>query len=367
MMDTERNLVSISFAALYHRSTFSRPGRVLLKKSYPERKGEIVVALVLIIALLMILSLVYVWYKRYAQLDVPVGIVKSPAGRVEKLAAGMERAGDWRRESRISEAPRRIRLRPGRPGFNGCTIVMAARNGLVLVGNNEDRNHPQTVVTFLPAARDYYGRVVFGYDDMLVQGGMNDRGLFVDGNSLPPTGWKPEPGKPTFRGIVLMFLLGTCATCEDVKTFFETYNVPALERARIPVADRSGASMVVEYGQGGVRFVRSDTWYQIATNFVMTNMRNGDFPCWRYRAADKLLSEAKELSPDLIRDVLEKTHQEGAGLTVYSNIYDLKNGVISLYYLRNFKDVVVLDLAEELEKGERRVDLSSLFKSPGGE
>jgi predicted O-methyltransferase YrrM len=249
----------------------------------------------------------------------------------------------------------------------GCTIVMAARNGLVLVGNNEDRNHPQTIVTFLPATKDYYGRIVFGYDDMPVQGGMNDRGLFVDGNALSPTGWKPEPGRPTFRGIVLMVLLGTCATCEDVKAFFEKFNVPALERARIPVADRSGASMVVEYGRGRVQFVKSNTWYQIATNFVMSNLSGGDYPCWRYRTAEKTLSEAEELSRDLVGDVLEKTHQESGSLTVYSNIYDLKNGMIHLYNMRDFREVVVLNLAEELKKGERRIDLPALFKGPRGE
>jgi len=244
---------------------------------------------------------------------------------------------------------------------------MAAGNGLVLVGNNEDRNHPQTIVTFLPATKAYYGRVVFGYDDMLVQGGMNDRGLFIDGNSLAPTGWKPDPGKPTFRGSVLMVLLGTCATCEDVKAFFEKSNVPALERARLPVADRSGASMVVEYGQGRVQFVRSKTWYQIATNFVMSNVSDGRYPCWRYRTADEILSKAKELNLDLIRDVLEKTHQEGGSLTVYSNIYDLKNGMIYLYKLRDFKEVVVFNLAEDLKKGERRLNLPALFKGAGGE
>jgi len=251
-------------------------------------------------------------------------------------------------------------------GAFGCTIVMAARNGLVLAGNNEDRNHPKTIVTFLPAAGDYYGRVVFGYDDMPVQGGMNDQGLFIDGNSLSPTGWKPDPGKPTFRGMVLMVLLGTCATCEDVKAFFEKSNVPALEQARIPVADRSGASMVVEFGQGRVQFVRSSTWYQIATNFVMSNISDGNYPCWRYRTADKILSEAKELSRDLIRDVLEKTHQEGRSLTVYSNIYDLKKGLIYLYKMRDFKEVVVLNLAEELKKGERRLDLPTLFNRAAG-
>jgi hypothetical protein len=118
---------------------------------------------------------------------------------------------------------------------------------------------------------------------------------------------------------------------------------------------------------GRVQFVRSGTWYQIATNFVMSNVGEGPYPCWRYRTADKILSEAKELSYDLIRDVLEKTHQEGGGLTVYSNIYDLKKGLIYLYYLRNFKEVVALNLAEELKKEERRLDLPALFHSQGGE
>ncbi len=247
----------------------------------------------------------------------------------------------------------------------GCTIVMAARNGLVLVGNNEDRNHPQTIVTFIPATERYYGRVIFGYDDAPVQGGMNDQGLFIDGNRLAPTGWKPDPDKPTFRGIVMMVILGTCATCDDVRAFFEKNNVPALERARFPVADRTGAFMVVEYGQDRVQFTRSDAWYQIATNFVISEIKDGNYPCWRYRAADKIISGAEELSVELIRDVLDETHQEGRSLSVYSNIYDLKKGIIYVYNLRNFNEVVVMNLSEEVKKGQRRLGLPSLFKGSG--
>jgi CubicO group peptidase (beta-lactamase class C family)/predicted O-methyltransferase YrrM len=244
----------------------------------------------------------------------------------------------------------------------GCTIVMASRDGLVLAGNNEDRNHPHTIVTFVPASGRYFGRVVFGYDDGFAQGGMNDQGLFIDGNALKPTDWKGEPDKPTFRGIVTMVVLGTCATCQDVRTFFEKYNVPALSRARFPVADRTGDSMVVEYGQGRVQFVKSETWYQIATNFVMSNVTDGNYPCWRYRAADVTLSAAEKLSVDLIKDVLDKTHQKSGSPTVYSNIYDLKKGLIHVYSLGNFKDAVVLNLSEELEKGQRRLALASLFQ-----
>jgi hypothetical protein len=247
----------------------------------------------------------------------------------------------------------------------GCTIVMAARDGLVLAGNNEDRNHPQTIVTFLPATKSFYGRVIFGYDDAPIQGGMNDQGLFIDGNALAPTGWKPDPEKQTFQGIAMMVILGTCATIEDVQKFFGKYNIRGLERARFPVADRTGASMVVEFAEGGVQFAQSNTWYQIATNFVISNIKDGNYPCWRYNAADKIMSAAKALSVDLIREVLDKTHQEGRSPTVYSNIYDLKKGTVYVYNLRNFKEAVVLNLAEELKKGQRRIALASLFKQEG--
>ena len=250
---------------------------------------------------------------------------------------------------------------------SGCTIVMAAKNGLVLVGNNEDRRHLQTVVTFMPATERWHGRIIFGYDDAPVQGGMNDQGLFIDGNALRPTGWTPEPGKPAFKGHLMIYILGTCSTVDEVQAFFEKYNHPGLGNGRFPVADRTGASMVVEYGQGRVQFVKSETWYQIATNFVISNVTDGNYPCERYRAADKILSKARELGLDLIRSVLDATHQEDDGLTVYSNIYDLKNGIIHLYNLRNFEDVVVLNLAEELKKGTRRIALPSLFRTAAAE
>lgn len=246
--------------------------------------------------------------------------------------------------------------------FN-CTIVMTAKEGLILAGNNEDRNHPETKVTFIPATNKYYGRIVFGFDDSPIQGGMNDQGLFMDGNRVPPTNWQPESGKPTFKGSVILFLLGTCATCDDVKHFFESHNVPGLDRARFPIADRTGVSMIVEYAQGKTQFITSDTWYLISTNFIMSHIKNENYPCWRYRTADKILSDADELNLGLIRKVLKETSQKGRSLTVYSNIYDLKRGIIYLYNMRNFDDAVVMDLAEELKKGQRQIDLSSLFES----
>jgi hypothetical protein len=41
----------------------------------------------------------------------------------------------------------------------------------------------------------------------------------------------------------------------------------------------------------------------------------------------------------------------------------LKKGTIHVYSLWNFEEVAVLNLAEELKKGDRRLELRSLFKS----
>ncbi|MFC1559113.1 hypothetical protein ACFL39_00820 [Gemmatimonadota bacterium] len=243
----------------------------------------------------------------------------------------------------------------------GCTIVMAARDGLVLAGNNEDRDHRETIVQFIPASEEYHGRVIFGYDDAPIQGGMNDQGLFIDGNALAPTGYRADPDKPVFRFSVIMSVLSTCATCEDAEAFFRASNFPSLDRARFPIADSTGASIVVEWGKGELQIVKSDTWYQIATNFVMSEATGPDYPGWRYDAADEILSGADRLSLDLIRETLERTHQEGRSPTVYSNICDLKNGLIYIYNLSDFEHVVVMDLTEELEKGRQRIELSALF------
>jgi hypothetical protein len=243
----------------------------------------------------------------------------------------------------------------------GCTIVMVAQGNLVLAGNNEDWKNPMTKIWFIPASNGKHGRVCVGFDDMFAQGGMNEQGLFIDANALGPTGWKPIEGKPTFEGELLDSLLAECATVEEAIAFFSKYNIPGLARARFPIADRTGASAVIEYGQGKVQYVRKMGVYQIATNFVITNVKGEDYPCTRYRIADMMLKNARAVSLDLVRAVLSATHQEGPYPTVYSNICDLRNGVLYLYNFHNFEEVRQFHLEEELKKGKTTYDIPSLF------
>jgi tetratricopeptide (TPR) repeat protein len=242
----------------------------------------------------------------------------------------------------------------------GCTIVMVAKGHIVLAGNNEDWRNPKTKIWFVPASEGEYGRVCVGFDNMFVQGGMNDQGLFIDANALSPTGWEPVEGKPTFQGN-LDTILAKCATVEEAIDLLDKHNFPGLARARFPIADRTGASVVIEYGQGKVQYVRKTGVYQIATNFVISNVKGERYPCTRYRVADKMLKNAEDVSLDLVRAVLSATHQEGQYPTVYSNICDLRNGILYLYNFHNFEEVVRFNLEEELKKGRKVYDIPSLF------
>jgi hypothetical protein len=242
-----------------------------------------------------------------------------------------------------------------------CTIVMVAKGNLVLVGNNEDWKNPNTKMWFIPAEDGEYGRVCFGFDNMFAQGGMNDQGLFIDANAISPTEWNATEGKPYFRGDIMDKILATCATIEDAIAFFEEHNVPSLRQARFPVADKSGETMVVEWAKGKVQFVKRTGIYQISTNFVMTNVKDGEYPCWRYRTAKRMFEEAEEVSADLVRDILSAAHLEGRTPTQYSNIYDLNSGDVYIYYFHDFKTFKKINLKTELEKGKKVYDIPALF------
>jgi HEAT repeat protein/protein-S-isoprenylcysteine O-methyltransferase Ste14 len=85
------------------RVVFAAPNRLLFKKSFPERKGEIAAVLVLYTALLVVCSHFYIGHRRYAEVDVQVGIAETEAARVAKLIDEMRRTDSGRRRYRIAD------------------------------------------------------------------------------------------------------------------------------------------------------------------------------------------------------------------------------------------------------------------------
>ena len=241
-------------------------------------------------------------------------------------------------------------------------MVMVAKGEAMFAGNNEDWQDPDTRMWFVPAADGEYGRVCFGFgENGFTQGGMNDQGLFIDGNALSPTGWQADPDKETYNKNLMDHILARCATVNEAAEFFKLYNFTSLAVAKFPMADARGGSAVVEWGQGKLQVIKREGRYQISTNFVQSNFKREDYPCPRYEMADQILGSRDAADIDIVRQVLSATHSEYFYPTVYSNIYDLEKRLVYLYNFHNFEDVVVIDLVKELEKGARSIAIPSLF------
>ncbi len=239
-----------------------------------------------------------------------------------------------------------------------CTGFCAVARGLVLAGNNEDYSNPFTKIWFVPAEKGTYGRVYVGFDNFWPQGGMNERGVFFDGFATERVAATGSAGREVFRGNLLDGAMAECATVEQVVGLFEKYNRKFLEHAVLFFADANGDSVIIEPDA----ILRKQGRYQIQTNFHQSRVKPAEITCDRYKIAARMLGEAGEnLSVDFFRRILAATHAEGANPTLYSNIYDLKRRVMYLYHFHNFENVVTIDLAEELKKGKRALDLPSLF------
>ncbi len=131
------------------------------------------------------------------------------------------------------------------------------------------------------------------------------------------------------------------------------------------VVVKTGDAAIIE----GDQIIRKRGSYQVVTNFHQSKVKENRRPCeWykpsctKYKMAETMLTEHSTASVAHFRDILEATHRNTLGArTLYSNIYDLKKGLVYLYYMHNFDKEVIIDLTEELKKGCHYYELPSLF------
>jgi hypothetical protein len=72
-----------------------------------------------------------------------------------------------------------------------------------------------------------------------------------------------------------------------------------------------------------------------------------------------MIENMTDFSDDYFRSICNATHKSN---TVFSNVYDLKQGIFYVNYYQNYEKTLEFDLNEELAKGGYNVHLGSLFE-----
>ncbi len=235
-----------------------------------------------------------------------------------------------------------------------CTGVYIARGDTILAGNNEDWTDPDTRIWFEPGKKGKYGAVYFGFDNFYPQGGMNEAGLFFDGFATSRFPVNKSADKPRFYGNLTSLALRECSTVEEVIEQFYQWDLTDMERAMLMFGDAFGNSVIIE----GDEYILKTGEYQVTTNFYQSVTDSANISCRRYKKAMEMLGQPFPATVEFLRDVMDSVHQE---FTQYTNVYDLKNKVVYLWHFHDYKNVVKIDLKEELAKGKHSYNLPDLF------
>lgn len=246
--------------------------------------------------------------------------------------------------------------------INACTIFNITMDGKTLVGNNEDFIYSDSKVWFIPKTEDSYGYMLFGFgsNSYWPMGGMNSEGLFFDDALTPSINFKYDPNKITTNHSVAELMLKKCSTTEEAIRFLKNYNINTLKISHMMIVDKLGKSAIIEWCEDSICVFVKEKNYQILTNFnIYSKPAIVDYG--RYGVCERYLRNCNTASIDYVKKILNAVHQKGEYTTVYSNIYDLTERKVYVYYRHNFSYKYVFDIKEELDKGWHMIDLTILF------
>lgn len=250
-------------------------------------------------------------------------------------------------------------------GLDACTVFSASNDSIAFGATNKDWHNTDTRIKVITASDGKYGRIYFGYQipqGFQNVGGMNEHGLWYDGASLPERFDVINTyGKPTIQGELCEKALEECSSVDEVIEMYSTYFTPYWNGHSM-WSDANGNSVVIEYGEDDVVFVQKQDYFQVMTNhYLSVNTDPLWNNCYRFNVATYLFENSEEISTELFTQILNETHHMGVDPTLFSNIYDLKNRNIYIYNFHNYDEAVIVNLDEELAKGDNYYILPDLF------
>ena len=254
----------------------------------------------------------------------------------------------------------------------GCTTFAALNaDGERLLGRNFDwyADHPALLlftdppngyasvamvdISYLGYTGDSIGlfnRAALAHAPYLPFDGMNEMGVAVGMMAVPSGNGQRDPTLRTLEDLeVIRLVLDYAASLDQALELLEDYNVRFNPEVPLHylIADASGASAVVEYMGGELRVMRTDQPWHVATNFIISEEEphGAASSCWRYNKAYQTLEDAQgSLSSPQALLLLEGVAQNGSFPTIWSVLYNLTTGEVSLVMDRNYAQVFTFHL-----------------------
>jgi len=271
------------------------------------------------------------------------------------------------------------------PVPGSCTIFSASVGDKVFYGNNEDFYKSKTYLWTNASTEENYGCLYLGFEDYSHQGGINEKGLCFDANALPKSKIKlhlelesPPYYEAPYDEFIMwlpVLILRKAATVKEAVEIAKKYQrknwypKDGKVKYQLNFADATGDAVIIsvdKYGELAFTKKGKGENYLLSTNFNRANPKNAlEYPCKRYNKAEEMLGVIKnenDLTADSFKAILKSVHQKGIfNRTLYSNIFDLKNGIVYLYHWHQFEEVVVLHVGQELAKEEYMIRIKDLF------
>lgn len=251
-------------------------------------------------------------------------------------------------------------------GF-ACTIFSAKdKKGQVWAGNNEDYFFTfKNLINIVPPKTDCFGYVYLTYNGAgeSMQGGVNEKGLFFDFNSVSYTKRKEKSSTqehfPGGNEKMFEYIMEHLTTVQEVIDLYKKYEVWGIEYGQLHLADK--------YGNLGI-IVADSMWitsnnYLASTNYNLCHADHDGDDCFRMPIAERLLKN-NEPSLDLFTQICDSTHQfysSGVG-TIYSNIHNLTTGEIWFYFGQDYTKAYKTTIQELLRLGKTSIYICDLFK-----
>ncbi len=246
-----------------------------------------------------------------------------------------------------------------------CFILFHKHDNTILIANHEDWFADDGAIKINPPAPGRYGSVIFTFlSEGWAQGGMNEKGLFFDGAQTPYQEIRFDSSKRKPHNYPWQEILDKAATVQEALQLLQSYSLEELEEATIMIADATGDAAILGVHNNVLDIRRPANHYLIQTNFNQWHPELSDEPvCARYQTAEQMISSSQAVTVDNMLSILKKTHQDS--LTVYSNIYDLKNKTIFTYNKRKFENPIITTIPQAFHYGDCMISLDSLARDPG--